>query len=59
MYPTCNSVDTYIYIILFKRDVKMFVRIVQQMKRIDFEKYLVAIKQDDSMRIMSIDYVIC
>ena len=36
----------------------MFVRIVQQMKRIDFEKYLVDIKQDDSMRIMSIDYVI-
>ena len=51
--------ELYIYIILFKRDVKMFVRIVQQMKRIDFEKYLVDIKQDDSMRIMSIDYVIC
>ena len=36
----------------------MFVRIVRQMKRIDFEKYLFDIKQDDSMRIMNIDYVI-
>ena len=36
----------------------MFVRIVRQMQRIDFEKYLVAMKQDDSMRIMNIDYVI-
>ena len=50
--------ELYIYIILFKRDVKMSVRIVQQMKRIDFEKYLVDIKQDNCMRIMSIDYVI-
>ena len=29
--------ELYIYIILFKRDVKMFVRIVKQMKSIDFE----------------------
>ena len=36
----------------------MFVRIVWHMKRIDFEKYFVAIKQDDSMRIMNIDHVI-
>ena len=36
----------------------MFVRIVRQMKRIDFEKYLFDIKQDDGMRIMNIDHVI-
>ena len=36
----------------------MFVRIVQQMKKIDFEKYLVDIKQDICLRILNIDYVI-
>ena len=47
--------ELYIYIILFKRDVKMFVRIVQQMKQIDDEKYVVDIKQEYRMRLMNID----
>ena len=55
MYPHATAVDTYIW---FEWDVIMFVRIVRQMKRIDFEKYLFDIKQDDSMRIMNIDHVI-
>ena len=47
-------------LIWFELDVKMFVRIVQQMKQIDDEKYVVDIKQEYRMRIMNIDlYVIC
>ena len=36
----------------------MSIRIVQQMQRIDFEKYLVVTKQDICLRILNIDYVI-
>ena len=35
----------------------MFVAIDQQIKEIDFKRYLVDIRQDNCRRIMNIDYV--
>ena len=42
-------------LILFELDVNMFDRIVQQMNKIDDEKYVVDIKQEYRTRIMNID----